>query len=569
MSRQRSHRRTALLCGAFLLALLVFLPAGCAYYNTFYLAKKYYAQAQRSVEKSESEKLPPEAAKKYDDAITQAGKVLAYHGGSRWVDDAVYLMGASYYGKREFEPALKKFDELLANYPKTNLAASAHYMSGLCHYEMRNYEEMESSFHKALEKEPGFDKRDDILFTEARAAETQRNRGEAVRRYRELVRQFPKSRRAEEGLQRIGDLYFDAGRADSAYTSYEDLARVARTEVVHREARIKASDALIRLDRATEAVEILKKLLPDDESASVNALDEGPPRVYIALAKAYNSLGRHAEAIEALKKVTQRYAASSPAAEAQFQVGYTYEVYIDNPDSARKAYEDVGRIGGRSVFREQATLRAQNLQQLQRLATEAQSDSASSVDKQAEATLKIAELLLFAQDRPPEALAKYREVLGQYPDSRMAPRAAYAAAWIQLKKTEGKRDSALAAFTELVHRYPSSRQAKGALDILVAEKADTTGLTALVANVEPDTLEAEPEPLPTSPPMTSEPDSGLSTSPGEELLRREEMLRGRRDPLRPGEFPARGPEFEDSLMREMRRSEGLEERPRSEEEKQP
>jgi TolA-binding protein len=508
--------RRAVATGGAAAAVVVLLAAGCAYFNTFYLARKYYAEAERTSAKSESDKLSPDAVKKYDDAIKQAGKVLAYHGRSGWVDDAVYLMGASYYGKKEYETALKKFDELLANYPDSDLVPWALYMSGRCHYERRSYEEMEASFRAVLEKKPKFEKRDEILYTEARAAETQRLRVDATRRYRELVRQFPRSPRAEEGLLRVGDLYFDAGDADSAYTSYLELTRVARADEVHRDALIKAADALIRLQRSEEAVRLLVDILPK-EGSTAQGIDEGPPRAYIELAKAYNALEQHQQAIDALATVTRNYPSVTQAAEAQFQIGYTYEVYLDNPDSASKAYETASKMSSRSVFREQAGVRAKNLQQILSLSSQAKSDSATTEDKQAEATFKIAELLLFSQDRPLEALNKYREVEQQYPDSRLAARSAYAAAWIQLKKVEGARDSALVTFVRLVHQYPDTRQARGALEFLVAEKADTAGLTALAGEAAPETLAvAQPEatpPLMVSPPGEGEPGSDGSVRP--------------------------------------------------------
>jgi TolA-binding protein len=480
--------------------------AGCAYYNTFYFAKKYFAEAEKLSRAAGSDKISPEAGLKYDQAIKQSTKVLKFHGGSRWVDDALYLIGASFYGKQEYEEARRKFEELVTNYPESRWVPWALYKSGLSYYARKNDDLMDSYFRRVLTEYPKFDSSDDILYTEARAAERRRDRVEAVRRYRELVDRFPRSDRAQEGLLRIGDLYFDAGFADSAYVSYAEASRQARDEDGIRNAEVKSADALVRLQRAPEAVRQLEELVPRDESR-VQPGATWPALVRVHLAQAYNATARHRDALTVLRAVVTKYPQSGYAPEAQFQIGYTYEVYLDSLEAARTAYDQVGRTGSASIFRDQAQTRSRNLAQLQTLSAQAQSDSAASSDKQAESQLKIAELLLHSQNKVPEAMAKYLQVRADFPQSRSAPRAAYALAWIRLRRMEGSRDSALAAFSELIRDYPSSPAARGALDLLVAERADTAGLGGLLMEILPDTVEAETEP--STPPV---PES--SVSPG-------------------------------------------------------
>jgi TolA-binding protein len=526
--------------------------AGCAYYNTFYFAKRYFSQAEKLSRAAGSDKIPPEAARKYDDAIRQSTKVLKYHGGSRWVDDALYLIGASFYGKGEYEEALRKFDELVANYPESRWVPWALYKSGLSHYERKNDDQMGAYFHRVLAEHPNFERSDDILYTEARAAERRRDRVEAVRRYRELVDRFPRSDRGQEGLLRIGDLYFDAGFADSAYASYDEASRLARDEMGIRNAEVKSADALIRLQRVPEAVRQLERLLPRDET-QVRPGETWPALVRVHLAQAYNAVARHRDALTVLRVVVTKYPQSSYAPEAQFQVGYTYEVYLDSLDAARTAYDQVGRTGSASIFREQAQTRSRNLAQLQTLSSQVQSDSTAGSDKQAESQLKIAELFLLSQNKVPEAIAKYQQVRIDFPQSRSAPRAAYALAWIQLRRREGQRDSAMAAFSQLIRDYPASPAARGALELLAAEGADTAGLSALLVETVPDTLEAETPP--STPPLPASPVSPAGSGEGSAGIAPDSLRRGRppfpgararRDEAAPGELP-RGAPFSDTL----------------------
>lgn len=472
---------------------------GCAYFNTFYFAKKWYSEAETVRKKSETDKLPQEAEDKYKQSIEQCKKVVRDHPRSRWADDAIYLMGACFYGKREYEQALGTFDDLLANFPDSKFAPWAHYMKGLCYYERRDYPAMETSFAETLERVPKFERKDDILFTLAQAAEKSRDRGEAVRRYRELVRQYRGSEQSDEALLHIGALYFDASDYDSAEICYDELARLTRKDKYYQEAQIRRAETLGRLGRSEDAVTLLRPLLPKDEKQS-RISGEFPARVRISWARAENDLGRHDKALDLLRGAVSLYPASNYATEAQFQVGYTYEVYMDSLESAKKAYDQAAKMSAKSVFKEQAQHRLNDLNQLQELTTSVSDSSNADQENQATASLKIAELYLFSQNRVPDALAKYREVVRDFPATKVAPRAAYGVGWIRLKEMEGERDSAFVDFADLIRAYPASRQAHAALDLLIAEKADTSGLSGLLQESKPETLE-------TPPPEPARPDS--------------------------------------------------------------
>jgi len=70
--------------------LLLVTFTGCAYYNTFYLAKRYYRDGQKAQERSALDTPAPEAAAKYDGVIRQCAKILVDYPKSKWVDDALY-----------------------------------------------------------------------------------------------------------------------------------------------------------------------------------------------------------------------------------------------------------------------------------------------------------------------------------------------------------------------------------------------------------------------------------------------------------------------------------------------
>src|SRR5437762_7223272 len=127
-----------------LIALLLVAFSGCADYNTFYLAKRYFREGQKAQERYLLDTPAPEAAAKYDGVIRQCAKILVDYPKSKWVDDALYYMGAALYGKGDYPAAIKKFGELRASFPKSPYVPDSKLMEALSLYRRKEYVEAET-----------------------------------------------------------------------------------------------------------------------------------------------------------------------------------------------------------------------------------------------------------------------------------------------------------------------------------------------------------------------------------------------------------------------------------------
>ena len=112
-----SISRSISLC---LLAATLILGSGCSvYFNTFFNAKKSFNAAEKA--SSESDRASA-GAREYQAAIEKALKVVERHPNSKYYDDAVFMLGVSYFHTQQFAKAERRFRELLANYPETDFA---------------------------------------------------------------------------------------------------------------------------------------------------------------------------------------------------------------------------------------------------------------------------------------------------------------------------------------------------------------------------------------------------------------------------------------------------------------
>ncbi len=443
--------------------LLLAILAGCAYYNTFFHAKKDYAKALRIEVESKTDRLSPEAVKCYDQAIERCNKViLEYEGGWRaGIDDALFLMGQCYYGKREYETAIDKFDALLLNYPQSDHAAEAQFYSGLCYHRLRNFGTADQIFEELLAAHPRFGRRDEIYYIMAEGLESAGERGAAVGQYARILRDFPRSKQKEKALQRVSEIHFDEGRFDSALVAYADLARTTQDDQAYIEAQFRRGACLVRLGRGEEALAIYQLLLPENPEK-----DDLGARTWLAMADAYNRLGRHDEALEKLALVIENFENRQQSIEASYSMGYAYEVYLHNYDEAEKAYQKACQDQGRSVFRDQAARRLENLRNMKELATEGAAGD-SSRDARAVAALKVAEFSLLESRDSTTALAQYAGVQRDFPGTDAALRAAYARGWI-LSREPDSSACAMDVLGQLIESNPGCHQAEGALMLVTS-----------------------------------------------------------------------------------------------------
>jgi tetratricopeptide (TPR) repeat protein len=111
------------------------LIASCAYFNTVYNAKNYYREGRKLVA---HDTLIMDAPS-FDKAVEKATSIIVKYPDTRWVDDALFIMGASYYFKGDYSRSLEKLDFLIDNYPGSSFRAEARYFIGLANYKMKRY----------------------------------------------------------------------------------------------------------------------------------------------------------------------------------------------------------------------------------------------------------------------------------------------------------------------------------------------------------------------------------------------------------------------------------------------
>ncbi len=435
----------------------MFVATGCAYFNTFYNARTHFKKAERIRRDRAEEGGPSQAAIiEYDATIEKCNKVIQQHSGSRWVDDALLLMGRAYLGKHEYVEALDKFEGLLDAFPESSLRDETLFMMGLTYYGMRRVEEGRRTFADLLVESPDFKQRDEMLRVQAQSLEDGGDVSGAVATYRQILREFPESKERVQTIFDIGKLYMEADRFDSALVVYQEAMGTADDFKQRLEAREYVGDALLSLRRTEEALETYLQVL--DLGQNLQSAERVP--VELKIAACHTSLGDPDRAIDDYTRITEEMPATVYAAESAYQIGLIWETHFGDYVKAVEFYASIGEMGGqasRSVYGEQAGNRKRELDRL--IAIGITSPSAElEGDAEAEGAFLLAEHFLFEDSDTTKAIAQYADVAGKFSGTTQGAKASYARALL-VSFNPAKADSADSFYVGILRTYPGTLQA--------------------------------------------------------------------------------------------------------------
>ena len=424
----------------------------CAYFNTLYNARKLYKEADKAREKSGGDS--KEQREKYRHVAEKCARLIQDYPKSRWVDDAIFLMGMALVRQEEYDKGIRKFVEILTNFPESGYAPKALYWLSLSHFKKKDYNQALSFTERFLKEYPKNGLRYQVLFLGGDIKRELEDYEGALEFYGRVADVASKKEIIDEARLKSAELFYARREWDKAAAGYEKLLGKGIAWEKRYAVSLSLGDCYTRTGKCREA-----QLLFDGLLAKATAMQEIPP-LLLGRAASYvcmDSLGR---ALAVYDQVVAKYPKSTFSAEAYYRKGVIYHEKLDSLNAAQVAFS---KVGGEYASSEYAVVSLEKSNSMNRLLELQQSaGGAGTPDQAAEQRLMAAEIQLTHLDNVPVALASYASMLDSFPEAAAAPKAAYAIAWIHQYKLNEK-DTAVARYRSLIERYPRSPQAKGAL----------------------------------------------------------------------------------------------------------
>jgi len=425
-----------------LISFLIIL-SGCAYFNTFYNAQSYYREARKLVV-NDTLKIDSEL---FDKTIEKTTAIIVKYPQSRYVDDALFMMGASYYYKGDYRRALEKLDFLCLNYPGSKFYDDALYYKGLSHYKQDKFGPATIALKESMQSKAY---RVKSLIALCYVYFKNENYASLIEVSQSLLKEGLHSRERRWVLHLLGEAQFNQKTYRDALETFTELLSITRVKEDRRQLKLKMAEIYLEM----EDYELCHEFLQDEKDPEFRNL----------LADLNVRLGK----IEEAKGIYLDVASSSFSefgAEAFYKLA---EIYRGN-DSLEQAIAYYDSALKRSSLSEYGVKARKIVDVLRRI--DALNKETENIDR---AQFLLAEAYFIDLNNLDRAVVEYEKVHTDFPDSKWAPKAMYAQLWIT--KNLLNNDSLANHFgQELLKRYPNSEYAKSAENILAEGNNEPEG----------------------------------------------------------------------------------------------
>ena len=317
-----------------------------SYFNTYYNAQRLFGEAEDEIwnlpetKQSGRDYLVPFTASvatkaKFTSVIEKCSKLLQYHPESGLVDDALLMIGKSYFYQGEDQKAERKFKELILGYPQSSLLVDAELMMAYTYFRMPN--------------------RDSALVYAKNVVDLAGKRGDDsyVARASNVLGQIEFENKnyapARGYFERAAELGDNPEMRAAAYINvaqmYNLLGDYANAEAAYRRARQSSNNYQGEYRGQIGVMRMLVKQGKYDQAlAGLSALrsngnnKEFFGEIDLETANALRDQGEIRAALAQYAYVDTSYARTETSANSYYQLGLLYEKRIGLYDSARVAY---------------------------------------------------------------------------------------------------------------------------------------------------------------------------------------------------------------------------------------
>ena len=429
--------------------------AGCAYFNTLYNANRLYAEAQE-VPRARDGTASSSTRDKYDKVIAKCEAVIASYPKSKHVDDAILLIGKCLYETGDYGVAIQRLSVLDTLSTDSKVKTEGRLVTAKCYIAKDETDKAIPFLQQAVDEDPK-NATGETLFYLGTALVKEGNEEAAVKYLEQLARNYPRSVYRVSADLEVAELYAERGEYEKSLAVYDRLRDIPLEEP--EQIRLLAG-----LGRVYTESEDYGKAIDVYRDLDTYTVDPTIKAEYLLVkARAYAGLDSIAVAIDTYKTIAASYPRSIFSAEAHYRLGGIYQDKLDSLQLAQQEFDKVAGEYAGSPYASESIASSSAISKLLRL--NAALKAGGDTGDQAAVQFDLAEIELLQFKNYEKALAGYRKVVDEFPDSDLAPRAAYAIAYVydtQLADTT----NAVAAYETVSARYTYTQQGEFARDAL-------------------------------------------------------------------------------------------------------
>lgn len=461
-SMKRTITASRIVSFMLLLAVLVSV-SGCVYYNTFYNARKAFNEAE-SARKNPKNRSARAGAGQYNTAIEKSLKVVENYPNSKYYDDALYVLGVSYFYTDQLSKSERRFRELLANYPESEYAREATLYLAKTKLQLGEEADAMALFEDIFSKDF---KRDLKAEAALGLGEFYLDQGDGVRslQYFRAVRDSLGRGEQKNLAQRLmGDSYFQGYQFSEALGSYLQLLGMNPSVDDRYHALSRAAETSYRLLRIDDGLDYLNQLISDPlYFDSIGVLK-------LRVAEGYEMQEDMKLAQATYDDIAETVTNKAVVATAYYRLGLIYQFDLDSLQQAKTYYDKAVETSRGTDAGQLSLQRSSDIGKLKTFAfdpkkLEDTTLTQDQIDETAYTQYLLGELYWFQLNKPDSAIAEMTFLVDSFPSAYDAPRGLIALSQMY-QDYYADTVTADSLLHTVLTRYPHSDYVPEALDLL-------------------------------------------------------------------------------------------------------
>lgn len=347
--------------------LLVISFAGCsssfksnfrnfnAYYNTYFNAKKSY---QAGLDKSLSQArqyntLQPiqvyetplgAGAAEFNNVIEKGANVLRKYKNTKWVDNALEIIGKSYFYRKEYFNAQQKFDELYISSESEEMKQRAVFWKGRVLLELQAHNQGVQYLNEQLSLREGEwrgDLESQVKVVLAEHYVARENWVNALDLLNESLANIPGRANKERGYFLMGQINELLGNPEAAFDAYNRVEKYYAVYELQFEAKKKKAEVARNIGDTDEAFKVFSSMVRDDKNTEFVA------ELNFELGKTEQDRGNYQEARKIYERILRDpFTKPGNITKARVYNGLAeiYRFDLDNYQMAAAYYDSSARL---------------------------------------------------------------------------------------------------------------------------------------------------------------------------------------------------------------------------------
>jgi TolA-binding protein len=312
------------------------------YFNLYYDTSDIFSQAEKLIKEqnidifsNEDIPLPGSAGQLLSKVIEKSSKILQFHPQSIYTENALMMLGKSFYYEKEYLKALRQFQELVKSKPKSGLILEANLWIGKSHLRLKQYDDALKTLVDV--KNIAVDKGESDIFEEAYLEQIKyrvvtEDLDQAISLIIEFLTVSHNSSLNAKVSYQLGKLYYKRADYLNSITALQNVFKYSPSYDVTLDSKIELAKAFRKSGDPQRGLDLMKEMRKEVKYSDVYH------RIDLEIGLCQVELKMIDDGIQTLMKIDTAYANTPSAGLARFELGKIYETRIPDYDSAYKYY---------------------------------------------------------------------------------------------------------------------------------------------------------------------------------------------------------------------------------------